>query len=356
MAGVRGAAAGSAKRARVATEGPLRVLVCCRVQGILQSLRAAVAAEPGLRGRPVEFRHHSVEELSSGGAFHAELQNAPIIFADPGPLVPHIGEAKALQWLQSSWAGVDSLLKGSTKRDYLCTRAAGMFGYQIGEYVIAHILSRERRLPLTADLQRRRQWDQAFFLQNLPRPLSSLTLGLLGLGDIALQVACMCSALGMRCIAFRRDTSAPRPTCIAAIHPDAKGVMADSDYVVNLLPSTPATRGLLSAEMFAAGKREDAAGRPPPVLINAGRGDVAKEEDIVAALDSGALSAAVLDVFPVEPLPETSKLWTHDKVTITPHIAALSRPEDVAALFARNLVHWMAGEPLEYEVSWEKGY
>ena len=127
------------------------------------------------------------------------------------------------------------------------------------------------------------------------------------------------------------------------------------DYVVNLLPSTPETRGLLTASRLGACKDGAA-------LINVGRGDVFGEErgedEIMAALDApGGLRHAVLDVHaPVEPLPADSFLWRHPKVTVTPHNAARSFPRDVAKAFAANLTKFRDGQKLDHLVDWNRGY
>ena len=128
--------------------------------------------------------------------------------------------------------------------------------------------------------------------------------------------------------------------------------LASADYIVSVLPSTPDTRGLLDGDALAA-----CAGRSP-ALINVGRGDLISEATIVAALDAGRLSHYVGDVFSPEPLDAGSPLWSHPKVTVTPHNAAVTAPEDVAAAFADNLERYEAGgvAALEHVFDWESGY
>jgi len=194
-----------------------------------------------------------------------------------------------------------------------------------------------------------------------PRRLSALALGVLGYGDIGAEVARQCKALGMRVVALRRGGSSSHGgggdddegaegkeeeaggvgVAVVRGRGAVSGILATCDYVVNLLPSTRETRGLLSASVWA----EAAAARTSrvgPCLINVGRGDVASEGDLVAAMDAGHLRTCVLDVFPVEPLPETSPLWSHPCVTVTPHVAAQTSPDDLAALFVENLARYRA--------------
>ena len=114
-------------------------------------------------------------------------------------------------------------------------------------------------------------------------------------------------------------------------------------------PSTPATRGLLDGGRLRSCTKR-------PVLINVGRGDLVSAASVVEALDAGWIAEASLDVFEIEPLPAASPLWAREDVYVTPHVAALSRPDDVARVCAANLDRYFRGESLLYEVDWGKGY
>eukprot|EP01061_Rhynchopus_euleeides_P030754 TRINITY_DN51007_c0_g1_i1.p2 TRINITY_DN51007_c0_g1~~TRINITY_DN51007_c0_g1_i1.p2 ORF type:complete len:131 (+),score=50.45 TRINITY_DN51007_c0_g1_i1:2-394(+) len=127
-------------------------------------------------------------------------------------------------------------------------------------------------------------------------------------------------------------------------------VFRECDYIVNLLPQTPSTASSLTREVLEAGRTRS------PVFINCGRGSVVTPEVLLAALDDGLLSHAVLDVFVKEPLPEDSPLWQHAKVTVTPHIAALTTAPDIAALFADSLGLYLQGKPPQHIVDWDAGY
>ena len=121
-------------------------------------------------------------------------------------------------------------------------------------------------------------------------------------------------------------------------------MLARSDILVCLLPLTAATRGILNASLFAKLPRDGRLGGP--ILLNAGRGGLQVEADILAALDSGALKGASLDVFEIEPLPQDSPLWRHPAVFVTPHNAALSHPDSVARAIAEQILAHERGEPL----------
>ena len=121
-----------------------------------------------------------------------------------------------------------------------------------------------------------------------------------------------------------------------------------------LLPSTPATEGILDLALLRKLKRDGAAGGA--FLINAGRGKLQIDADIAAALDEGALAGAALDVFPQEPLPADSPLWTHPKVTVTPHNAGDVSPQAIVADISRQIGRFENGEPLEHLVERKRGY
>ena len=147
----------------------------------------------------------------------------------------------------------------------------------------------------------------------------------------------------------------PRPASNRFCGPEGlKRLLPQTDVLVALLPLTPETRGILNAALFAELKQRGPLGGP--VLINAGRGGLQVEADILAALDSGVLKAASLDVFEQEPLSASSPLWTHPSVYVSPHNAAISAPAAIAAAIARQIEAFERGEPLSNVVDREKGY
>jgi glyoxylate/hydroxypyruvate reductase A len=127
-----------------------------------------------------------------------------------------------------------------------------------------------------------------------------------------------------------------------------------TEILVCLLPHTPTTEGILNLKLMRKLKRDGALGGA--YLINAGRGKLQVDVDILAALDEGALAGATLDVFPTEPLPAASPLWLHPKVTITPHNSAASVPEEVVAYIVRQIERFEAGHTLENVIDRASGY
>lgn len=160
------------------------------------------------------------------------------------------------------------------------------------------------------------------------RSLSNLTLGILGLGDIGKEVAKYCKALGMTIWAMGRTERTELPPDVDHFRTQSglKEVLESSDYICNILPSTPTTQNLLAGDVLEVCKSRQS------VFINVGRGDVISEESLLKALKNGWIAGAVLDVFEKEPLPKDSELWDMPGVTITPHCAAVSFAEDVSTL------------------------
>jgi glyoxylate/hydroxypyruvate reductase A len=154
----------------------------------------------------------------------------------------------------------------------------------------------------------------------------------------------------------RTKRQLPGVTCFAG-RSELHGFLANVDILVCVLPLTPDTRGILDRRLIRGLSKTGRHPRlPGPVLINAGRGPLQVESDILAALDAGELYATSLDVFETEPLPQTSPLWTHPRVVITPHNAAESEPTAIARYALRQMRAHMAGQALENVVDTSRGY
>ncbi|KAL3916071.1 MAG: hypothetical protein SGARI_008044, partial [Bacillariaceae sp.] len=200
----------------------------------------------------------------------------------------------------------------------------------MAEWVIGRILSHERGFALSQRDQANKQWAQSSEILEY-RYLNEMTVSILGsTGDIGRCIGKACKAFGMKTVGYSRSGGNADDTNDVFDEQTTNLVTAlqAADYIVSVLPSTEATRGLLTLDKLQAANSQNGE-KSPPVLINVGRGDLISTDTILQALDDNHLSAAILDVFEEEPLPQDNPLWNHPKVTISPHVSALTRGKDV---------------------------
>ena len=220
----------------------------------------------------------------------------------------------------------------------------------MSEWVAMHALVHLRQLRRYERQQRERQWED----DDRQPKAGDVQIGVLGLGVMGRDAAAKLKALGFKIAGWSLNLKGlPGIACFSGAE-GLKRMLAQTDMLVVLLPLTEATRGIVSAPLIAGLGQGGPLGGP--VLINAGRGGLQVEADILAALDSGALKGASLDVFEREPLPNNSRLWTHPAVYVSPHNAAISSPEAVAAFAARTIEALERGEPLPHAVDRRRGY
>jgi glyoxylate/hydroxypyruvate reductase A len=256
-----------------------------------------------------------------------------------------------LRVILSLGAGVDHLFADPALPDKPIVRVVDPdLTHRIGEWVVMHALVHLRQLRRYERQQRERVWADD---EKQPKA-SDIQVGLLGLGVMGQDAAAKLKALGFRVAGWSASPkSLPDVTCFSGSD-GLERMLKQTEMLVVLLPLTPATRGIINASLLSQLKRDGPLGGP--ILINAGRGGLQVEADIVAALDSGALKGASLDVFEREPLPRDSGLWSHPAVYVSPHNAAISSPKAIAALVARQIEAYERGEPLAHLVDRRRGY
>jgi glyoxylate/hydroxypyruvate reductase A len=221
---------------------------------------------------------------------------------------------------------------------------------RMSEWVVLHALLHLRDVRRYERQQRERIWDE----DADPPAAGDVRVGVMGFGELGRDAARKLKMLGFDVAAW--SASPKSEPGIACFHgPDGlEAMLPRTDLLVSLLPLTEATRGLLDARLFA--KLAQGGRLGGPILLNAGRGGLQVEADILAALDAGVLKAASLDVFETEPLPRESRLWRHPQVYVTPHNAAVSAPSAVARAIAGQIVAFERGEPLRHVVDRARGY
>lgn len=221
---------------------------------------------------------------------------------------------------------------------------------RMSEWVVLHVLMHHRQQRMYDWQQAEKIWDE-----DREQPAAKdVRVGMMGLGELGADAARKLATLGFDVAGWARSRHRLEGIrCFSGIG-ELDAFLARTDILICMLPLTDDTRGLLNAALFAKLPKDGRLGGP--FLINAGRGGLQVEADIVAALDSGELKAATLDVFETEPLPQDSPLWSHPRVTVTPHNSATSNPDAIAASIARQIRAFERGEALRNVVNPARQY
>ena len=262
-----------------------------------------------------------------------------ILVGGPSNLAPWINCCPKLEWIQSTWAGVDALA-GLIPAGVVVTPLKHVFGQSMSEFVFGWILALERRI---LDRAQASIWDDTPEMGVFGK-----TMGILGTGSIGTAVAKTAQRFGIQCRGLNSDG---RPvegfeTCFKA---GDHRFFDDLDYVVSVLPKTPHTENAVDAEALQRLS-------PDSIVINIGRGNAINDDALLTALDSGAVGAAVLDVFREEPLPKSHPYWQQPNVYITCHTSAPTLERFVAQAMAANLERFIAGQNLLGAFDTSKGY
>lgn len=295
-------------------------------------------------------------------------QEAEVLYT--AQVYPPDGCLENVKWVQSHFAGVDTVLKQpciQSDREIIITSMRGIHASNMAEYVMGMILAFGHRIPEMMQSQARKEWSEDRFDRFMPLELRHATVGIVGYGAIGREIARLVKLLGGKVLAVKRDartvedrnhfmregTGDPEGDFFDRLYPpQALGTMIrDCDYVVIILPLTDATRGLYNQQIIQKMKKG-------AYLINMGRGGVVDEPALMEALKSGHLRGAIMDVFEQEPIPPDSPLWTTPNLIITPHIAGNTTDyhAKAAEVFEENLRRYTQREPLLNLVDRDLGY
>jgi glyoxylate/hydroxypyruvate reductase len=247
-------------------------------------------------------------------------------------------------------AGVDALMADSSLPNVPLVRVAvSDLTQRMTEYVVLHVLMHHRQELYLRACQREQRWEPRF-----QWPANAISVGIMGLGTLGADAATALRRLGFGVSGWSR--SHKQIDGVECFHGSAglDAFLQRTDILVCLLPLTPDTRHILDRDLFARLNRNSPMGAP--VLINAGRGGLQNEADILRCLDDGTLGAASLDVYATEPLPSGSRFWTHPNVVLTPHNAADTDPDEISKYVARQIERFEAGGALENVVNPVRGY
>ncbi|XP_028522915.1 glyoxylate/hydroxypyruvate reductase A-like [Apis cerana] len=284
----------------------------------------------------------------------SKLQNADILITDCDLFLPYTNKLPSLKWVQTTWAGIETLVSNLKDKNinYSITRFSDKsFGLAMSEYVIAHIFNFERNQKQQYQNQKHNEWLKDGKISD-HRLICDLSVGILGLGNIGKSIAEKLKIFGATVWGMSRTPLKENLNYLDEHRTTAylSEMLTNCDYIINVLPSTPNTLGLLNGNVLQNCKNRGS------IFINIGRGTIIKEADLLHALEQQWILGAILDVFEEEPLSKKSKLWTLPQVTISPHISGTSRAQDVVKFFIQNYERYIKGEKLLNTVNLVEGY
>ncbi|KJY84180.1 2-ketoacid reductase [Vibrio galatheae] len=270
---------------------------------------------------------------------------ATILLASPPMAAKCLDEFSNVEWIQSIYAGVDALIPHLKEFAGELTNVKGIFGQQIAEYVLGYSIEYFRHFNHYRQQQSDLQWQPKNY-----QSLANKKMVILGTGTIGAHLANVAKSFAIEPIGVNRSGIPAKNSPFDAtyhVH-ELTTALKQADIVVNTLPNTPETQDILNAESLSHCSQA--------ILFNVGRGGAINEDGLLLALESGHISHAYLDVFKQEPLHESHPFWNHSAITVTPHIAALSFPEQVVDIFKDNYLRWHDGFGLLNLVDISKGY
>jgi phosphoglycerate dehydrogenase-like enzyme len=304
-------------------------------QGDLDFVTAEQALANGACDADLAFMTREVTGKSSSGNPTPELRGFDTV----------VRASPTLKWLQIHPAGAERpIYRELRARGVKVTTASGATAVTVSHSVLGALIAINRRFPLLADAQRRHAWEPRLG-ERSPRDLKGQCAVIVGMGPIGRNIARLLKALDMRSIGVRRSAE-PVPECDRTVaYADLPSVLPEADVLILCCPASPVTRGIANARVFAAMPKGS-------LFINVSRGEIAVEKDVTAALQSGHLAGAYLDVFEREPLDPASPLWDIPNVLISPHTAShsLGQNEAIFGIFLDNLERFRAGRKLRNDV------
>ena len=305
---------------------------------------AAIAGETGAGLEPIPLPADPAARLAPDQALRVELAyfSGDIHPAHSAAFFSAAFSAEKLRWVHCFNAGTDHPIFARLLERGIClTNSPGASALPIAHSAIAGLLALARRLPLFAAAQRERHWLEAGAVEP-PTDLAGETLAIVGLGGIGSEIARLGRALGLHVVGVRRSPPDARLAVDEWVPPARlRDLLPRIHWLALACPLSDETRGWIDAEALAL--LPDGAH-----VINVARGEIVDEQALVAELRSGRIAGAYLDVFEIEPLPESSPLWSLPNVIVTPHAAALSAGNQArqAEIFLANLRRYAIGEPL----------
>jgi phosphoglycerate dehydrogenase-like enzyme len=272
------------------------------------------------------------------------IGKANIILGAPPIIKDYLNEAKNLAWVQSTFAGVDSLISKELKQDYVLTNVKDTYGEMMAEYTIGYILLFKKKILQNIQNQQNKIWQE-----EPDDTLKNEAIGIVGTGSIGKVIAKRSKTFGLKTYGFRSKNEPVKHFDKIFTKENLKDFLSQSDYIVSVLPRTKDTDDFFDKKTFSMMKKS-------AVFINIGRGNAVVENDLVEALNKKIISKAVVDVFKEEPLPKNSILWKTPNLFITPHISGYTISNMIFKIFEENYNRFISNKELLYKIDFNKGY
>jgi phosphoglycerate dehydrogenase-like enzyme len=336
---------------------PVDILICYPLPEAHLKALAAVSPRVRLSVHPEDDFSEIPAEIIAKTEVMLTMKDIPLPEAAP-----------ELRWIQFSYAGIDFMKANPLveREDFQATTLSGANATKVAEYALMALLALGHKLPMMLQYQDKKIFPPDRWKRFQPKELRGSTVGLLGYGSIARELARLLQPLGVEVLATKNDlenlsqkgfvpegTGDPDGMYFTRLYPPQAlhSVIKASDFVVVCLPLTDRTKNVL-------GTREFKMMKPDAYLVGLGRGGQVDEDALQFALREKHIAGAVLDVFTTEPIPQESPLWNTPNLVITPHIAGnTGRYADmVFELFSENLQRYLAGEELLNVFDPKKGY
>lgn len=274
-----------------------------------------------------------------------DIADVNIITWIPFLISPYVNKAEKLEWLQSSFAWIDALIKPDLKSDYILTNVKDIYGMIMAEYVLGYILVHTKDIIWNLKSQEKSVWKQVSYA-----PLSTKTVWIMGTGSIGKEIAKQLSGFWVKVIWYATTQKTVEYFHTIYTKKTQEDFISQCDFIVSVLPYTPETDKIINADFLQKMKKT-------AILINVWRGLNVDEEALQKALETEQIAGAVLDVFQKEPLDENHPLWKTKNCIVTPHISGYSSSfDDYIHIFADNYKKFVAGEELDYLIDFTKWY
>lgn len=325
---------------------PVSLLITLQYPEHLVERLRAVSPRLKIHVHPVR----SASEIPTGVLMDVEVLYTSKILPEP-EAVPN------LRWIQFHYAGIDHVADDPLVRSGVTvTTLSGAAVSQMVEFAMMAMLAMGRRLPLMMSDKAEKRWAEDRFDRFEPRELRGSTVGIIGYGSVGREIARVCRAMGSKVLATKRDLKHledtgympegqgdPGAELVERLYPPQalRSMASLCDFLVVTVPLTPETRGIVDKRVLLSLK-------PSSYLIDLSRGGVVDHGALIEVLNENRLAGAALDVYPVEPLPESSPLWEMSNVILSPHVAGASKEyfERATDLFVENLHRYLADQPL----------